>query len=117
MFVLGSFPQKLRIINNEMVGNGIQIAYVLGIPAGGPETTAPTRQAELRRRRLWACVCMMLFGSKAEFVVSNIPRILTKIPLPCPDDHLIRYPLDGPENIESRPCGIYATLIHILLLW
>lgn len=105
--------------DGNTIGNGIQIAYVLGIPAGGPSTTARTRQAELRRRRLWACVCMMMFGSKADFIVGNIPSILERIPLPGVYEHQVARALSEPEpyNADSHLCAIYAALIHILSLW
>ncbi|KIV98001.1 hypothetical protein PV10_01695 [Exophiala mesophila] len=95
--------------------NGIQIAYVLGVPAPSPHGTTSSLRTEVTRRRFWACACIMLFGSKADFVVSTLSDSLTKVPLPCPESRFGKDTLSPPT--ESGHNTIFAALIHILMLW
>ena len=57
----------------------------------------------------------MLFGSKADFVVSTLSDSLTKVPLPCPESRFGKDTLSTPT--EPGHNTIFAALIHILMLW
>ncbi|KAF2102508.1 hypothetical protein NA57DRAFT_52077 [Rhizodiscina lignyota] len=98
--------------------NGVEIAYVLGIPSRRRET-AETLGTELSRRRFWACFCIMSFGAKPLFLANNSLDLLENVPLPCSDQG---YENGTSTNETERTAAlgddsVYADLIRALALW
>ncbi|KIW34670.1 uncharacterized protein PV07_01437 [Cladophialophora immunda] len=97
--------------------NGVQIAYVLGIPAGRQEPNAKPLDVEVRRRRFWACACMMLFGSKADFAMNNFSQAAARLRTPCPESQFQAMGKTNASVVRSSEPSIYAVLIDILMIW
>lgn len=96
----------------------MQTAHILNL-AGGNRAKGPSLEAELSRRRFWACYLINCHSSESMFAIDS-PRKLAELPLPWHDTDYKRGSAFVPAvtfGSHSSNGSTYAEMIRAMAQW
>lgn len=100
----------------SVVGNAIQLAYLLGL---GQDRLEDNWETEIRRRRFWACY-LMTCQTAEPLTIVDIGGKASELTLPWQDDDFsLRTPSTPRVTLDSDEGngGIYCELARIFTIW
>lgn len=99
-------------------GTACQLIQIIGPSSSKPQTESPL-EAEIRRRRFWACYLMHCQNAERLSLFESGADIM-KLPLPWPEEDFdAGLPQSPQTTLQSRQSngGIFSELIRILTIW
>ncbi|KAH8893599.1 hypothetical protein GQ53DRAFT_717156 [Thozetella sp. PMI_491] len=99
-------------------GNAMQTAHILKLVNNKGEGRT-SLEAELSRRRFWACYLINCHSTDCMFSISP-PKKLAALPLPCEESEFDSGVIESPLvafGSESTNCGIYSEMVKAMTHW